>query len=165
MISPKKTKGSHVSAAPGNDPRMSTILSTLALIGRERIDLKHRLQPWVGPEPAADLRGRQAVRQDDVRGEVVLAADQRRADPVGVDGNTSGLELADALGVEPSGNDDLDPLEARFVERVAHLAHEPLVHAAGVEVAHVAPAGAVDERPRGVQSHPPEAVAKRAGDL
>src|SRR6266508_4328408 len=132
MISPKKTKGSHVSAAPGSDPRMSTSLSTPASIGREAIELKHQLHPRVGPVPAADLRGRKAVRQDDVRGEVVLAANQRRADAVGVDGDTPGLELADALGVEPSGNDDLDPLEARFVEPVAHLAPEPLVHAAGV---------------------------------
>src|SRR5215204_4924761 len=147
MISPKKTRGSHVSAAPGTDPKMSTMVSTRASIGREAVGLKHRLHPRGRPVPAADLRGRQTVRQDDVRSEVVLAANQRRADPVGVDGDAPVLELADALSVEPSGNDDLDPLEARFVEGVTHLAHEPLVHASRVEVAHLAPEGAVDQRP------------------
>src|SRR5512132_1773646 len=121
MIRPKKTSGSHVSAAPGTDPRMSTILSTRASIGREAIELKHQLHPWVRPVPAADLRGGEAVRQDDVRREVVLAPDQRRADPVGVNRNAPGLELTDALGVEPTGSHDPDPLEARFVERVSYL--------------------------------------------
>jgi hypothetical protein len=126
---------------------MSTILSTPASIGREAIELKHELHSGVGPVPAADLRGGEAIRQDDVRGEVVLAPDQRRADAVGIDWDTSGLELADALDVESSRSDDLDPLETRLVERIAHLVHEPIVHAAGVEVAHLAPEGTVDQRP------------------
>ena len=60
--------------------------------------------------------------QDDVGGEVVVAADERRADAVGVDRDVLRLELADALDVEAAEDDDLHALEAVLVESVAHLA-------------------------------------------
>ena len=43
---------------------------------------------------------------DDVGGEVVRAADQRRPDAVGVDRHAGRLEGADPLGVEAAGDDD-----------------------------------------------------------
>ena len=76
-----------------------------------------------------DLRRREAVRENDVGGEVVVAPEQRRADAVGVDRDVVRLELADALDVEAAGDDDLDALEAVLVESVPHLADEALVDA------------------------------------
>ena len=103
---------------------------------------------------AADLRRREAVREDDVGGEVVVAADERRADAVGVDRDVLRLELADPVDVEAARDDDLHALEAVLVERVAHLPDEALVDAARVEVAHLVPERAVDERARRVEATP-----------
>ena len=52
----------------------------------------------------------------------------------------------DLVDREPAGHDDLHVLEAVVVERVAHLAHEPLVDAGRLEVAELLPERAVDER-------------------
>src|SRR5205823_2265812 len=93
------------------------------------------------------------------------AADQRRADAVGVDRDATALERADPLGVEAAGRDDLDALEAVAIERLAHLADKPLVDAAWVEVAHLVPERAVDELARGVEPYAPEPRAQRSGDL
>src|SRR5213592_2604846 len=100
MIRPKKTSGSHVSAASGTDPRMSTIRSTPALIGREGVNLKHSLQQAALAEAAAHLGRGEPVGEHDVTGEVVLTANERRADPIGVDGDAPLLEGADLLRVE-----------------------------------------------------------------
>src|ERR687888_2571277 len=116
MIRPKNTSGSHVSAASASDPRKSTIRSTPALIGRGVENLKHSLQALVGTKAPADLRRGQAVGQDDVSGVVVFAADERRADAVRVDRDTTLLEGADLLGVEAAGCDDLHALEPVLVQ-------------------------------------------------
>src|ERR671937_1933780 len=83
------------------------------------------LEPGVRAEPAPRLRGGAAVREDDVCGEVVRAANQRRAHAVGVDRHAALLELTDLLGGEPAGDDDLHPLEAVTVERLAHARDQP----------------------------------------
>jgi hypothetical protein len=67
------------------------------------------------PLAAADL-GDGARPADDVGGEVVVPAQERRADPVGVDGRPDALELADAVGGEAARDDDLHPLVAGRVE-------------------------------------------------
>src|SRR6185437_13386172 len=59
----------------------------------ERPGLLDALEARVGRVGAADLGARAPVQQDDVGGEVVLAADERGADAVGVDGHVGGLEL------------------------------------------------------------------------
>ena len=69
--------------------------------------LDRRLEARVRAVLAPDLRARPAVDHHDVGGEVVGAADQRRADAVGVDGHAGRLERADALGGEAAGDDDL----------------------------------------------------------
>src|SRR4051794_6054577 len=99
----------------------------------------NRLEAWVGGGLAADLRVRLAVDEDDVGGEVVRPADQRRADAVRVDRHALRLELADALRVESSRGDDLDLLVAGVVERPADLADEHLVDAGRGVVAHLLP--------------------------
>src|SRR5215211_3334972 len=86
-------------------------------------DLLDLFQPLVRPVAAPDLRARATVRQHDVGREVVRAADERRADPVGVHRDAARLELADPSGVEAAGHDDLHALETVAVERVAHLPH------------------------------------------
>ena len=58
----------------------------------------------------------------DVGREVVVAAQQRRADAVGVDRHAEALEVADLLGREAARADDLHALVAGGVERLAHLA-------------------------------------------
>src|SRR5690349_14970694 len=88
---------------------------------------------------ASDLRRREAVRDDDVAGEVVGAADERRADAVGVDRHVVILELADLLGGEASGYDDAHALVPAVVEGVPHLPDEPRVHTGRLEVAHLVP--------------------------
>ena len=102
----------------------------------------------------------------DVRREVVLAADQRRADPVRVDRHRSRRSNAWIFStVKPPGRDDLHALEAVLVERQPHLADEPLVDASRVEVAHLLPERAVDEQARRVEPDAPEARPQRAGDV
>src|SRR5688500_2492058 len=81
--------------------------------------LSHELEARVRAVAAADLCGRAPVGHDDVRGEVVLAADQRRADAVGVDGDALPFECLDLVDGEAAGGDYADPLEAVVVERVA----------------------------------------------
>ena len=56
-------------------------------------------------------------------------------------------------------------LEAVVVERVAHLAHEPLVHPRRLEVAQLLPERAVDEHLRRVEPHAPELRAERARNV
>src|SRR4051794_40521676 len=165
MIRPKKTSGSHVSAASGTDPRMSTIRSTPALIGREREKLKHSLQPATFAEAATDLGRGEPVGEHDVAGEVVLAADERRADAVGVDGDAPLLEGADLLRVETARGDDLDALEAVLVKSVAHLPHEALVDARRLEVAHLLPERPIDKHLGGVEAQAPQTIAQCACDL
>src|SRR6185369_7183473 len=92
-----------------------------------RTRLLDPLEPRVRAVAAADLRGGLAVGQDDVAGEVVRAADQRRADAVGVNRDALLLERADLVDVEAAGDDDPDLPEALAVERLAHLPDEPLV--------------------------------------
>src|SRR5919197_1073117 len=145
--------------------KKSRIRSTPALIGRDGTDLKHELQARVRPEGAADLRRGEPVRENDVGCEVVFAADERGADAVGIDGNAAPLERTDLLGVEAPRDHDLDPLEAVFVQSLANLPDEALVDARRLELAHLVPERAVDERVGRVQADPPEALAERAGDL
>src|SRR5205807_7435574 len=114
------------------------------------------LESRVRPETAAGLGRRAAVREDDVGGEVVRAADQRRADAVGINGNAPLLELADLLRGEAAGDDDLDPLEAVSIERVAHVPHQAFADAGRLEVAELVPERAVDERLRRVEPDTPE---------
>src|SRR5262249_60701389 len=109
-------------------------------------------------------RGGTAVLEPAVGGEMVRAADQRGADAVGVDGDAALLELADLLDREPARDDDLDPLEAVAVERVADLPHQALVDPRRLEVAELIPERTVDERLRGVQPHAPEPRPERAPD-
>src|SRR3954451_3766288 len=131
--------------------------------GRGR--LADRLEPRVGPVLTPDLRARAAVDQHDVGGEVVGAADQRRADPVGVDRHLRRLEGADPLGVEAAGGDDRDVAEAVAVELLADEVDELGVHP--VRGARAVPAleREVGEPVRGVQPHAPQARAERLGDL
>src|SRR5262249_58512495 len=84
-------------------------------------------EAFVRTEPAADLCSRPTVREHDVAREVVLAADQRRADAVGVHRHARLLKRADPVDREAAGGDDPDPLEAVAVERLSYLAHEALV--------------------------------------
>src|SRR3954451_9419043 len=86
--------------------------------------LGDRLQPRIGPQLAADLGGWHALEADDVGGEVEGAAQQRRADAVGVDRSAGLLEALDLLGGEAAGDDDLHLLVAGGVQRLADLAHE-----------------------------------------
>jgi hypothetical protein len=62
----------------------------------------HALEPRVRPVAAAHLGAVLAVHHHDVGGEVVRAAQQGGADPVGVDGRAEPLALGDACGVEPA---------------------------------------------------------------
>ena len=72
------------------------------------------LEPRVGPLPAPDLRAGPAVDHDDVGREVVGAADQRRADAVGVDRHAVGLEARGcASASKPPQTTIRTPLEAR----------------------------------------------------
>ncbi len=89
---------------------------------------------------------------------------ERRADAVRVDRHAALLERADPLDVEAARDDDLHVVEALRVETRAHLLDQALVDTAGVEVAHLAPQGAVDERRRRVEPHAPELRAERMRD-
>src|SRR5919109_104241 len=159
----KTASGSHVSRASATLPRKSTIWSTPALIGLGGEDLKHELEARVGPVRPADLGRGQSVGEDDVGGEVVLAANERRADAVRVDGHLAMLEGTDLLRVEAARGDDLDPFEAVFVQSLANLPDEPLIHAGRPEVAHLVPERAVDERLGRIEANAPEALAEGAG--
>ena len=122
-----------------------------------------RAAGWARSPP--DLGARPAVEQHDVGGEVVLAADQRGADAVGVDGDVGGLELADPRGGEAAADDDLDVGEAGAVERAADLLDQAGVDAGGLEAAHLVPQRAVDEQLGGVQAHAPQLALERLGHL
>src|SRR6185312_2669009 len=127
--------------------------------------LVDELEPRVFAVVPAHLRRRTAVGHHDVGREVVLAADQRRTDAVGVDRHSPLLEGPDPLGREAAGDDDLDVLEAVAVERLAYLAHELLVHAARVEVAYLVPERAVDELLGRVEANTPEPRPECPRDL
>src|SRR5262245_10506737 len=76
-ISPRKTRGSHVRAMPGRSLMKSASQSTRGFHRQGPVkaeELVYELEPRVRPVAPADLRGRQAVGQDDVGGEVVVAA-------------------------------------------------------------------------------------------
>src|SRR5205814_1105408 len=102
---------------------------------------------------------------DDVAGEVVRTADQRRTDAVGVDRHPVFLELMDLLEREAARDDDADAVEAVVVQRAAHLPHEPRVDAGRAEVAHLTPERTVDERFGGVEAHAPETRAESVRNL
>src|SRR5205807_10624630 len=119
-------------------------------------------EPRIRLVAPSDLCRRTTIREHDVRGEVVVAADQRRTDTVGVDRDALLLELADLADGETSGDDDLQPFEAVRVECVAHLAHEPLVHPGRLEVAHLLPKRTIDQYLRRVQPHTPQLRPERA---
>src|SRR4051794_13774791 len=89
---------------------------------------RHRFEPRVLAKPAADLCRRLAVCDHDVSGEIVRAADERRADAVRVHGDTLLLEEADLLHVEAARRDDAQSLVPARVERLANFPDEPLVH-------------------------------------
>src|SRR4051812_46388575 len=74
--------------------------------------LGDRLQPRIGPQLAADLCARLTLEADDVGREVEGAAQERRADAVGVDRRPGLLEALDLLGGEAAGDDDLHVLVA-----------------------------------------------------
>src|SRR6185503_5251892 len=99
----------------------------------------YELEAPARAESAPDLAGGPAVGEDDVRGEVVLAADQRGADTVGVDRDPAPRESLDLLHREAARRDDPNALEAVLVERVADLPDQTLVDAARVEVAELVP--------------------------
>src|SRR5437764_8164407 len=146
----------------------SSVLGSVRLVGQSPFgdspsfdELQARIRPIAAPR----LRRGPAVGEDDIGREIVGAADQRRADPVGVDTNAAGLELANLLDGEPARHDDLDVLEPVVVERVADLAHQALVDAGRLEVAELVPERAVDERLRRVEPHAPEPWPESAGDL
>ena len=105
---------------------------------------------------APDLRARPPVDQHDVGGEVVGAADQRRADAVGVDGDVRRLEGADALRVEAAGDDDLDVVEAVAVELVADEVDELGVDAVRGGVAVLGLQRAVGQPVGGVEPDAPQ---------
>src|SRR5205085_12328881 len=107
--------------------------------------LLDRFETRIWPVAAADLRARPAVDHHDVGREVVLAAQERRADAVGVDRYPQPLELADLVRREATRGDDPHALVARGVERVAHLLDERRVHAGRPELAHLVPQGPVDK--------------------
>src|SRR5438105_6895926 len=67
---------------------------------------RHRLEPRVLAVAAPDLRRRLPVGDHDVAGEVVGAADERRADAIGVDRHALVLELADLRLGEATAGDD-----------------------------------------------------------
>ena len=88
-------------AEPGGLERSDARARALRAAG-QRTRAEARVRAVLAP----DLRARPAVDHHDVGGEVVGAADQRRADAVGVDGHARRLEGADALGVEAARDDD-----------------------------------------------------------
>src|SRR5205823_14376276 len=135
------------------------------LAGPRPPGLGDRVEARVRAVPSSDLRTRLAVNDDHVGREVVLASDQHRADTVRVDRDALTLELADALDVEAAGHHDPDVLEALTVEGLAHLPHDALVHASGVEFAHLLPERAVDQLTRGVEPYAPETLAERPRHL
>src|SRR5215218_2689628 len=140
----------------------STWVSTSQRIGRPSANA---LEPRVRPEPAADLGGNPSVGHDHVGREVVLATNERRTDAVRVYRHAALLERTDALRGEATRGNDPHLLEAVMVERLTHLANEPLVDAARVEVPHLVPERAVDELARGVEPHAPEPRPESSRDL
>src|SRR5437867_4133188 len=118
--------------------------------------LRDDLEPRIRPLRAPDLRHRPALDANDVGGEVVRTAQQRRADAVHVRRNARTLEGADLVDGKAPRDDDSDGLETLGVERGPHLADEPLVHAAGIELTHLVPERAVDEKIRRVEPDTPQ---------
>src|ERR1700758_5147978 len=106
-----------------------------------------------------------SVGQDDIRGEVIGSADERRPDAVGIDRHAALLEDADLLGGEAAGGDDPHTAEAAGVERIPHLAYEPIVDARRLEVTHLFPQRLVDEGLGGVEPDAPEPIAERLSNL
>src|SRR5438067_13862000 len=103
------------------------------------------LEARIRPEPAPDLCRRTTVGHDDIRGEVGRAADQRRADPVGVDGHAAALERPDLLRGETPRSHDLHAFEPVTVQRLPDFQDEPRIHVARIEVAHLVPERGGDE--------------------
>src|SRR5437764_15321113 len=89
-----------------------------------RGSLSDGLEALVRPDPAPGLRARAPVDLDHVGGEVVVAAQQRRAHAVGVDRHAALLEGGDLVDGEAARDDDAHALVARRVERVADLLDE-----------------------------------------
>src|SRR3954468_4629924 len=128
--------------------------------------LGDRLQPRVGPQLTADLGAGLALEADDVGGEVEGAAQQRRADAVGVDRGADLLEAFDLLGGEAAGDDDLHLLVAGVVERLADLADELDADPAQAllpALARLLRQRAVDQALGGVEADAPELRADRVG--
>src|SRR4051794_34464150 len=130
-----------------------------------RRTLGDAFQAGVGPDLGADLRARLPIDLDDVGGEVVLAAQQRRAHAVRVDRHALGLEAPDLVSREAAGDDDVDVAVAGVVERGADLLDERRLHAAQV----AALQRLVDQPPAGVEgpgpprgSPPPRALPPSA---
>src|SRR5439155_23406764 len=123
-----------------------------------------RLDARVLPVVAADLRGGHAVPDDDVAGEVVGAADERRADTVRIDRDALPLEARDLLCREATRGDDAHLLVARRIERVADLPDETLVHTRRIEVAELAEERAVDQGVRRVEAPAPTPFGESVTD-
>src|SRR5712692_3666188 len=142
--------------------------STTSLLPTARVEprpLRDRLEPRILAVVPSHLRRRHPVRDHDVAREIVRAANERRADAVGVDRDALVLEFADLRLAEAAGRDDPHVRVARGVERVAHLPDEALVHAGRLEVAQLVEKRTVDERLRRVETHTPEAAAERIRHL
>src|SRR4051812_11684202 len=112
MGPPESPPADNVVSVPARAAVACPINGSLPRLGRP----SNRLQPGVRPQLAADLAGGPTVGHHDIGGEVVRAADQRRADAVRVDRHAGGLELADAVGGEAAGADDADVAEPVGVE-------------------------------------------------
>src|SRR5581483_4440934 len=120
--------------------------TTETWIATTRRMLRDGLETRVLAESPPELAGRAPVRQDHVGREIVRPADQRGAHAVRIHRHAALLERADLLGGEAAGGDDPHSRAAGVVERAANLTDEPLVHAGRLEVAHLVPQRAVDER-------------------
>src|SRR5262245_58487842 len=91
-------------AAPGHGcPR--AVLATVAEV-QSVARLGHDFEPFARPLPAPDLRERLSLDPDDVRREVVRAADERRTDAVDVRRHAGLLERADLVDGEAARRDD-----------------------------------------------------------
>ena len=100
------------------------------------------------------------------RGEVVRAADQRRADAVGVDRHAVALELADLLDGEAAGDDDACTRSKPASSSASRTFRTSRgLTPVGREVAQLLPERAVDERLRRVEPHAPEPRPERVRDL
>src|SRR6266404_3332448 len=86
---------SFTSSAAGTLP-LSRVGDHLLRAGIVRAS-RNELEPRALAITPAELPGRPSIREDDVGSEVVRAANEGRADAVGVDRHAAGLELADLL--------------------------------------------------------------------